>query len=115
MTGRLDNFASNVREQIRERNWTPPELARRAGISPKTVNNIIEGRHHPQLDVLAKIAEALNLELWQMWLPHLPQDAAHDETFPRLVTTAAKLSHEAAARVAHIIDLELKAAQKEAG
>jgi hypothetical protein len=47
-----------------------------------------------------------------MWLPLLPPDAAHDETFPRLVTTAAKLSPEAAARVAHIIALELQAADK---
>jgi hypothetical protein len=64
------------------------------------------------VDVLAKIAQALDLELWQMWLPLLPPDAAHDETFPRLVTTAAKLSPEAAARVAHIIALELQAADK---
>jgi transcriptional regulator with XRE-family HTH domain len=109
---RLDNFAHNLRLQLRERGWTAPELARRAGLSAKTVNNVLNGRHAAQKDVLTKLADALNLELWQMWLPQLPKDASHDETFPRLVTTAAKLSPEACARVAHIVDLELKAATK---
>lgn len=112
MGERLDNFALNVRAQLRERGWTAPELARRARLSPKTVNNVLNGRHAQQVDVLSKIAAALDLELWQMWLPQLPHDAAHDETFPRLVTSAARLSPEAAARVAHIVELELKAASK---
>jgi transcriptional regulator with XRE-family HTH domain len=110
MTQRLDNFAMNMKEQLRERGWTAPELARRAGVSPKSVNNVLNGRHAQQADVLNKIAAALGLELWQMWLPQLPKDAVHDETFPHLVTTAAKLSPEAIGRVAHIVDLELKAA-----
>ena len=110
MTQRLDYFAHNMKEQLRERGWTPPELARRAGLSPKTVNNVLNGRHAQQLNILLKIANALELELWQMWLPKLPKDAMHDETFPHLVTTAAKLSPEAIDRVAHIADLELKAA-----
>jgi transcriptional regulator with XRE-family HTH domain len=112
MAERLDYFALNVRAQLRERGWTAPELARRAKLSPKTVNNVLNGRHAQQVDVLSKIAAALGLELWQMWLPQLPQDAAQDDTFPRLVTSAARLSPEAAARVAHIVELELKAASK---
>jgi transcriptional regulator with XRE-family HTH domain len=111
MTQRLDNFATNVAAQLRERRWTAPELARRAGLSPKTVNNVLNGRHAAQVDVLTKIADALGLELWQMWLPQLPKDASHDETFPRLVTSAAKLSPEVCARVVHIVELELKAAK----
>lgn len=110
MGERLDNFAVNVREQLKERGWTAPELARRAGVQPKTINNILNGRHATQSDVLHKIAKALDLELWQMWLPKLPKDAQHDETFPRLVTRAAQLDQDAMGRVAHIVDLELKAA-----
>ncbi len=112
MAERLDNFALNMRAQIAERGWSAPELARRAGLAPKTVNNVLRGRHAAQADVLEKIAKALDLELWQMWLPQLPSDARHDETFPRLVTEAARLSPEARARVAHIIDLELQASDK---
>lgn len=110
MGERLDNFAMNVREQLKERGWTAPHLARKAGVQPKTVNNILNGRHATQSDVHAKIAKALDLALWQMWLPQLPKDAQHDETFPRLVTGAARLSPDAMDRIAHIVDLELKAA-----
>lgn len=112
MAERLDNFALNVREQLNERGWTAPQLARKARVGLKTVNNVLNGRHATQSDVLAKIAEALGLELWQMWLPQLPKDAQHDETFPRLVTTAAKLPPEAMSRIVHIVDLELRAASK---
>lgn len=112
MPGRLDNFASNVRAQLSARGWSPPELARRAGIGTKTLNNLLERRHHPQLNILQKVADALELQLWQMWLPQLPADAHHDETFPRLVTNAAKLSAEARGRVAHIVDMELRTAPK---
>lgn len=108
---RLDNFASNVKAQLLERGWTAPELARRAGLAPKTVNNVVNGRHAAQVDVLAKIAGALDLELWQMWLPQLPRDASHDETFPRLVMNVVGLTPEAMARISHIVDLELKAAE----
>lgn len=110
MSQRLDDFARNARAQLKERGWTPPELARRAGLAPKTVNNVLNGRHHAQQDVLEKIAAALGLKMWQLWLPELPAGAAHNETFPRLVTSAARLSPDAASRIVHIIDLELKAA-----
>ena len=63
----------NIRALLAQRAWTAPELARRAGISPKTLNNLLNGRHAPQLDVLQKIAHAFDLELWMLFWPQLRQ------------------------------------------
>lgn len=84
-------------------------LAKKAGVATKTLNNVLNGRHATQSDVLTKIAEALEIEVWQLWLPEFPADAAHDDTFPRLVETAAKLTRSARKAVARVADLEFQA------
>jgi transcriptional regulator with XRE-family HTH domain len=90
MNEQLRNFGRNVIFHMTDQKLAASSLAKRAGISPKTLNNILNSRHSPQLDVLAKVADALKVELWQLWLPDMPADLAHDETFPRLVKTAAR-------------------------
>jgi transcriptional regulator with XRE-family HTH domain len=85
----LMNFGRNVLAQMAHQKLSAAMLAKRAGIAPKTLNNLLRARHAPQLDVLAKIAEALGVELWQLWLPVFPDDTVPDETFPRIVETVA--------------------------
>jgi transcriptional regulator with XRE-family HTH domain len=92
MDQRLKDFARNVKAQLAHRKWSEPDLAKAAHLAPKTVNNILKGRHAPQLDKLAAIADALKVPLWQLWIPELDPGIGHDETFPRLVEAAARLS-----------------------
>lgn len=112
MNEQLKNFGRNVKMQMTHQELSTAELAKRAGISPKTLNNLLNGRHAPQLDVLAKIADALEIELWQLWLPEFPIDLKHDDTFPRLVQTASQLSPEALKAVARVADLEFQAGRR---
>lgn len=112
MDQQLKHFARNVIMQMTHQDLAPAALAKRADISPKTLNNLLNGRHAPQLDVLSKIATALKVDLWQLWLPDLPADIAHDETFPRLVETAARLPPDALKAVARLADLELLAGKR---
>lgn len=112
MNEQLKNFGANVRMQMTHQELSTAALAKRAGISPKTLNNLLNGRHAPQYDVLAAIADALKLELWQLWLPDFPIDLKHDDTFPRLVETAAKLTPEALKAVARVANNELRAGRR---
>lgn len=109
MDERLNLFSKNVISLMKQRKLTAPALAKHAGLSTKTLNNILHGRHEAQTDTLQAIADGLAVPLWQLWLPYMPTDMADDDTFPRLVTIAAKLSPEAAKRVARIAELELSA------
>lgn len=112
MDEQLKNFARNVKAHLAYGEITAPVLAKRADISPKTLNNILNGRHAPQLDVLAKIAKGLKCELWQLWLPEFPADMAHDATFPHLIRTASKLTPDALKAVSRMADLELQAGRR---
>lgn len=112
MNEQLKNFGRNVIAHLAHQEVTRAEIAKKAGISPKTLNNLLNGRHAPQFDVLDKIAKALKVELWQLWLPEFPPDAAHDETFPRLIETASKLTPTARKAVARMADLELQAGRR---
>jgi len=112
MDEQLKNFARNVQAHLEYGEITAPVLAKRAGISAKTLNNILNGRHAPQLDVLAKIAKGLKCELWQLWLPEFPADMAHDTTFPHLIRTASKLTPDALKAVSRMADLELQAGRR---
>lgn len=112
MNEQLKNFGHNVEMQMTHQELSTAALAKRAGISPKTLNNLLNGRHAPQLDVLTKIADALKVELWQLWLPEFPADVAHDATFPRLIETASKLTPTALKAVARMADLELEAGRR---
>lgn len=112
MNEQLKNFGRNVKAQLTHQGVSGAELAKKAGIAPKTLNNLLNGRHAPQFDVLDKIAKALKVDLWQLWLPEFPADAAHDETFPRLIETAAKLPPTALKAVARMADLELQAVRR---
>lgn len=112
MNEQLKNFGRNVKAQMRHQELSTAALAKRADITPKTLSNLFNGRHAPQLDVLARIADALKVELWQLWLPEFPIDLKHDETFPRLVETAAKLTPEGLKAVARVADNELRAGRR---
>jgi transcriptional regulator with XRE-family HTH domain len=55
------SFADWVRDQIKERNWTQAELARRSGISPAHITKALNGeRGFGEKSILA-IAQALKL------------------------------------------------------
>lgn len=112
MDEQIKNFGRNVHSHMEHQGLTTASLAKRAGIAPKTLNNVLNGRHATQLDVLTKIAKGLKVELWQLWLPEFPPDVAHDETFPRLIATASKLSPVALKAVARMADLELEAGRR---
>jgi DNA-binding XRE family transcriptional regulator len=112
MDEQLKNFARNVKAHLAYGEISAPMLATRADISTKTLNNILNGRHAPQLDTLVKIANGLKCELWQLWLPEFPAEMAHDATFPHLIKTASKLTPVALKNVSHVADLELQAGRR---
>lgn len=93
---RLSTFAINVKVLLEYHDWSAPELARRARISPKTLNNLLSDRHWARIDVLAKVAEAFGVELWLMLLPTFPR------IFRRLVLKAAQLPPKSLRRMAAI-------------
>lgn len=57
-----------LREVLSEKGVTSAELAGRVGVSKATVSNLINNKTMPSLDTLEKIAEALGVEVWELFV-----------------------------------------------
>ena len=109
MNEQLKTFGINLRRQMELRTISPATLAERAGVSEKTVNNVINGRHATQIDNLTKLTDALSLEFWTMWLPVWPADATDGSIIQSLVECSTQLSTDALRRITRMAELELNA------
>ena len=64
-------FGRNVRALLQQRKLSITELADRAKLARKTLNNVLSGRHAPSVEALAAIAEVLGVPLWAMFFPDM--------------------------------------------
>lgn len=66
-----------------------PKLAKASGVTQKTINNIVKGRHDPKLTSVEKIAKVFGVEAHQLLCPAAEQTAflavcrAYNETDDR--------------------------------
>jgi len=58
-----------LRELLKEKNMTGKQLAEQVGISTVAVSKIVSGNSFPRPEVLRKIAEALDVELRDLFTP----------------------------------------------
>jgi transcriptional regulator with XRE-family HTH domain len=107
MNEELKIFGANLLKHMNARQISASALAEKADVSIKTINNITQGRHATQTDKLAKIAEALDVQFWTMWLPDLAIDPKDDRVLQGLIESSAHLSHDALTRIARMAELEL--------
>ena len=56
-----------IRDYLKDKGMTQRALASSLGVSEQTIGNIISGRVAPSLDTLERIAEALDIEIWQLF------------------------------------------------
>lgn len=83
-TGMAVLFGRRLRAIRKLRQLTQENLGEKARLSGKFVGDIERGRGNPSLEVVARLAKALNLKLWELvrieeTQPHGPiQSAAHD-------------------------------------
>ena len=56
-----------LKEVLSEKGVTSAELAGRVGVSKATVSNLINNKTMPSLDTLEKIADALGIEMWELF------------------------------------------------
>lgn len=65
-------LARNVRFLMDRQGFSEAELAKRSGVSQKTINNILNQRVGSSLERAEAIAKVFSLPLWQLTLPELP-------------------------------------------
>lgn len=58
-----------IKELLKEKHITQKELAARMGISDGTLSNILSGRFSPTKDTLQRIADALGVDIAELFTP----------------------------------------------
>lgn len=59
-------FTANIRQYLHRYGLTQGDLAKRMDKTPSYINNILQMRRCPTLRVVAEVADALGLEVWQL-------------------------------------------------
>ena len=68
MTDIWDTFAKNLRENRRKCGFTQAELAEKADVSTHYVAMIEVARNYPKVEVIARLAKALGIEIFELFL-----------------------------------------------
>jgi transcriptional regulator with XRE-family HTH domain len=84
------------------------EVARLAGISSKSVNNMLHGRHGPNLDHVEAVAAVFQLTGWQLILPGLRSDIARNGHLDALMQHYTDSSAEGRANIDRVAELEAR-------
>jgi transcriptional regulator with XRE-family HTH domain len=61
------DVGKEIRRLREERSWSQMVLAYHAGMSVPGISNLERGRRNPSASTLQKIAEALDVELWELF------------------------------------------------
>lgn len=56
-----------IRELLKDRSLTAKELARDLGIAENSLSRIITEKQQPRFDLLRKIADRLDVEVWELF------------------------------------------------
>lgn len=72
-------LAKNLRKLMRDKGLSAPEVASRAKVDRKTVNNQLNARFDPRLTQVQAVAEVFGLTCWQLLSPDMnPEHARQD-------------------------------------
>lgn len=107
MNEQMKIFGANLQKHMNAQQMSAAVLADRSGVSIKSISNVINGRHAAQIDKLAKLSDALEVQFWTMWLPDLAVPPKNDRVIQGLMETSAHLSFDALNRISRMAELEM--------
>jgi transcriptional regulator with XRE-family HTH domain len=93
---------ANLSTLLKLRGIGVTELAKRAQVARKTLNNVMNARNGASLDVLEALATALAVPAWVVLLPGL-EKIENLEQFIQVVNSLQKLTPESMSGVAALL------------
>ena len=89
----LETLSTNIKIFRKDKGWTQEKLAEEAEMSVQAINFFEGKRRWPGEDSLSKIASALNIEVYQLLIPHDSKPVIIEET-PENERIRAQLTDE---------------------
>lgn len=81
-----ESLAHNVRLLMDKAGFDQADLAKRAGVSQKTISNLVNARTAPTLDNVERVARAFGLTAWHLIMPNLPDELVAGGKIEKLVS-----------------------------
>jgi transcriptional regulator with XRE-family HTH domain len=81
-------LGARIKSLRKSRGLSQERLAEKSDITPKYLSRLEVGQQSPSIETLARLAEALGVELWELC------DFGHEGTVKELQETLRKLIHE---------------------
>ena len=79
-----ESLARNLRYLMDQHQLSEAAVARRAGVSQRTVNNMLRQATSPSLDNVEMVAQSFGLNLWHLIMPDLPTDLIGSKSLAKL-------------------------------
>ena len=89
-----DTLSHNINRLLREYDISARELASRASIPQKTLNNIVTSRHACRISTLEQLSKTLFISPAAMITPHLPTNVLMSRRLSRFIDTYSKMNPE---------------------
>ena len=104
-------FSDNIKK-FRSGKFTQETLAEKIGVSAQNINDIEGKRRFPRTDTLVKIANALNVEVYQLFVPQDKTPVVIEET-PENEKIRAQMTDEIVKEIRHGVNKILDKIKKE--
>ena len=104
-------FSDNIKK-YRSGKFTQETLAEKIGVSAQNINDIEGKRRFPRTDTLVKIANALNVEVYQLFVPQDKTPVVIEET-PENEKIRAQMTDEIVEEIRHGVNKILDKIKKE--
>lgn len=102
-----DTFVRNLKFLIDLNEFSQTDLAKKSGVSQKSISNILLGEQNPTIETAEKIAKAFGLQGWHMIMPNLPSDLISSTELEQLLANFIEASESGR-------EMLIKVAQREA-
>lgn len=79
-----ESLIRNLRYLMTKEGLSEEELAKKAGVAQKTINNMLNQKHSPKLETVEAVAHAFGLEGWHLIMPNLPSELIESQTIAQL-------------------------------
>lgn len=101
-------LAANIAFLMRAHGWDQTELAKRSGVSQKTISNLINPQTgiSPKLDVVESVAQAFSLEAWNLINRDISAEIFKNGRLSHLVDLYAHMTKESQEIVLRIAEHE---------
>jgi transcriptional regulator with XRE-family HTH domain len=98
--------ARNLRALMEREELTQKQLAKKSGVSQRTISNVLSGSHEPGIEIVDQLARAFKLEGWQLQMSGLPPELIGSDIMDRTVTALAQASPKGREMIAELAERE---------